>query len=379
MSVLDKLKGLLQSPTAQGIGMAAATGFNPLIGLLAAPGIKSGRERREIEMDERRERIRAARSQNNARDDLRGLLTQNTTVQGAPRSVGLLDPEGGMDAISIPSRRESVPTVNTPAGQQQLMGLLGELAPGAVAQSVLPSNRADSATIREMQALGYPLTQEGFQAFQDAKGGGTQEIEALLTRLELENAITERDQTRQERTRARQTEERGINRNLRKIGDLAELSQNLQGTFLETGLPFSEFRRGIAGGKAGLQKLIGMDAEKTEEMLADYDKLNKGLSDLIIETQDRFGGTLTNDKLALLENASANPEISPEAAAAIFADIAEIHLDQADINEYSIEDRREVEKLILDLRNFKRNKDDAGEPKIDYRYNPNTGRLEPVQ
>lgn len=377
--MLEKLKGLLQSPAVQGVGAAAAFGFNPLLGLLAAPGIKSHRERRELEMDAARERIRTSRNQNNATEALRGLLTSDTTVQGAPRSVGLLSPEGGMDAITIPSRRESVPTVNTPTGQRQLMGILGELAPGAVAQHLLPSQRSESAAIREMRELGYPMTQEGFQAYNDAKGGGAGELDALLTRLELDNAIDERNRTREERTRARQTAERSINRNLGKIGDLGELSQSLQGTFLETGLPFADARRALAGGGAAVQKLFGIDSSGAERVISDYDKLKKGLSDLIIETQDRFGGTLTNDKLALLENASANPEISPQAAASIFADIAQINLDQADIEGYAIDERRKIEQMILDMRNFAKGSGGGGKAgPVDYRFNPNTGALEPV-
>lgn len=170
-NVGHKVQGLLNNPAVQGIGAAAAFGFNPLLGLLAAPGIKNTRDRRSAENELLRQEIRARNRQEKAQGDLVGLLGSQAQA-AVPSPIGLLNPNGGMDVIGA-TRRESVPTVATPQGQQQLLGLLAQLAP-AQAISTLLAQPEPSSLDRKLSTvegrLGRPLTDEEVLKL---SGGGT--------------------------------------------------------------------------------------------------------------------------------------------------------------------------------------------------------------
>ena len=168
---VDKVQGLLSNPTVQGAALAAATGFNPLLGLLAGPGIKSARDRKTLENDVLRQSLLDAKRRSSAAQDLTGLLGERTTARmSAP--IGLMNVEGGMDMIPA-TRMGKVPTVSTPGGQQRLMGLLSQLAPEQVASSLLtptePSSLDRKLTTVEGR-LGRPLTDEEVLKL---SGGGT--------------------------------------------------------------------------------------------------------------------------------------------------------------------------------------------------------------
>lgn len=134
-NVGNKVRGLLSSPTVQGLGAAAAFGFNPLLGLLAAPGIQNSRERKTLENDVLRQSLVDAKRRSSAAQDLTGLLGEQTTAT-VPSPIGLLNMEGGVDAIPA-TRMGQVPTVSTPGGQDRLLGLLAQLAPEQVAERFL--------------------------------------------------------------------------------------------------------------------------------------------------------------------------------------------------------------------------------------------------
>lgn len=383
-------EGLLKkiAPFARGVAGAAAVGANPLLGLLAGSSLTSTRDRKQLENDRRREELRALKRRNDAQEELRGLLASNTTVQEPTRSVGLLGPEQ-TETISIPGRRESVPTASTAQGQRDMLGLLSQASPDTFAaqatQTVLGGDqqRAAPSDIRAMQILGFPLTPEGFTDFNNRKAndsdGLLREIQARMAGLELEGLEDEREQSERERRKERTEFESGINRNLGNVSKLAELNRGLTNTFLESGLPASELRRDAASTFGGLMQLAGLDPSEQKRQVAQFDELRKGLNNLIIDTTDRFGNNLTNDKLALLENASASVDISPAATASILADVAEIYLEQADFEKVPVKNRRELEALIKRERNFLGTSgggDRNSGPVRRRTFNPETGRLE---
>lgn len=120
----QKVRGLLDNPMVQGGLMAAATGFNPLIGLLAGPAIKNDRERRELELDALRDEVSGRKDRRSAQGEITGLLADTTPVIGPDRFI-----EGIGEDIAIPGRMQQVPATATPQGQERMMGLLARAAP----------------------------------------------------------------------------------------------------------------------------------------------------------------------------------------------------------------------------------------------------------
>jgi len=366
------MPGLLEKfgPTLQGIGGALAVGANPLLGLLAGPGIKASRDRRALENEALRGGVDQQRRIAEAQDQLQGLLAR--TTKQPDRQIPLERLDGPPTTTTIQGRFE--PTVSTPEGQRELLGLLGTIAPQQAATGLLSRDqRAAPADIRTMQSLGIPLTPEGFKAFNELKGDDidslTGRLDAEIKLLQLQRETAEEKERLKDEVQDKQRFANSVNRNLSNIDNLASLNRNLQGTFLETGLPLSDIRRATQAGAAGIGQLLGADTKEASKALADFDKLNKGLNDLVIETMDRFGNNLTNDKLTLLQNASANVNIAPEAIASILANVAEIYLEQADLNDVKVPNRTDFEALITRERNF------SG-PTRRLKFNIETGKVE---
>ena len=120
------ITGLLGNPVVQGVGGAAALGFNPLLGLLAVPGLQSDRERRAFANEGIRNRLLQQKRESEAMVGLRGLLADQTIVQGPGTSVPGFD-----ETINIPGRKALIPTVNLPGGNQQRASLLAQFDPTA--------------------------------------------------------------------------------------------------------------------------------------------------------------------------------------------------------------------------------------------------------
>lgn len=138
MALVDKIRGLLGNPFVQGVGGAVAFGANPLFGLLAGAGIESARDRRQAENEARRNELSRRKREEATLAEIRGILADQTTVQSPDRTVGLLDVEGGDPTLfNLPGRRQSVPTVETQVGRQQLQGLLGGFDPVGTAKGLL--------------------------------------------------------------------------------------------------------------------------------------------------------------------------------------------------------------------------------------------------
>ena len=135
-TLLQKITGLLGSPVVQGLAGAAALGANPLLGLLAVPGLQDSREQALLANQAARDDLLRRKRRVDAEQELRGLLSDQTTVQDPSTTFAL----SGLDSVqfaNIPGRRHSIPTAQTPQGQQRVLGLLGDIAPQAVAEGLL--------------------------------------------------------------------------------------------------------------------------------------------------------------------------------------------------------------------------------------------------
>lgn len=246
-----------------------------------------------------------------------------------------------------------------------------QLAPVAGAQDV---ERADPADVRAMELLGYEMTPEGFAKYNADKGAGevtiADQLGAIQTKLQIEQRQEELRREREADERA--TEERrvkrvqvrtGLRRGVEQTGELANLTEQLRGTFLEAGMPASTWRRTAASVLAGTGAALGMDTKKLEGDIATFDRLKKGLSDQLINLMS--SGDLSNQTNALLQqyqNALATTETSPPAIMAIQGNIAQTLLDEADAQGVEIFDRKKVEANIKKWHEYEQ---EQGEPVID--------------
>jgi len=343
------------APLLRGAAGAAAVGANPLFGLLAGPAIRNTTERRTLENQARRAELRRLSRQDRARSELRGLLEDNTTLQGPTTEIPLLNPDGGATPLQIPGRRASVPTINTQGGQRELMGLLAEVAPDEVARSMLatPPARSETSLVRNLRAAGIdPASQEGRDIIlQQLRGQGASEdvikqIQLQMTALQLDEMRREREEKERTRDQQRKGLERSLQTGVSDIIDMTESVRELKGTFLQPGLPGGDFRRNAAAVTGAVRGAFGGDPSELQDNIRRYDLLNKKLSGLIIDTLDRFGGTMTDAKFRTLQEASATTDISPEAIESILQDLGDIYSQQA-VDE-GIEVRRlgELRKLF---------------------------------
>lgn len=256
-------RGLLDN--SAGAGLAASAFMGPA-GLFLGPSIKRARERRELENKLLRDSIAA-------REEFTDLLGRRVEVPrgpgGAPGQLTGLwqDPATGERLPMSPSAGaagfDEMAYYQTPEGQQKVMQLMSRMSPdlaGKVAESILPgtTDRATS-TMKEMAAMGMPMTLENLRAYHEATGKGESPIEAALAAIllqqrqqELEGAQTEAEREQQEE----ETEHRNFRNNLQTSGDsLMELArvnerlmgrEGLKGYLARPGVPFGQMRRDIA-------------------------------------------------------------------------------------------------------------------------------------
>lgn len=250
-----------------------------------------------------------------------------------PQLLGQMGPDG---------------TMADPAARGEVLGLLSEVSPDTVVGGLLgemfpkrSEGRADPTEIRTMQMLGIPLTEENYARFKQMGGGAggldaLQQAQLAKILMELQTASGDRAKAADEEGKKRRTSEVTINRNLSDIEHALELVDKTEGTFLETGIPFGDARRGILSGSAAALSAFGMDKPGMQETLDAYDELGKTLNKLVVSRDNANLGTLTDAKLSLVQGAMGSTKISPQALRSILLDTAEGMLDEADIQGYKV-------------------------------------------
>lgn len=206
--------------------------------------------------------------------------------------------------------------------------------------------------VRNAQAFGIPLTPEGFAQMH---GNSAADQLALLNgklSMEQRQAQMERDaradqQAQRDAEVKRTTQADTLQRSIDQTAKVAALTERLEGSFLEAGLPASSWRRVGAGALAGLGDVVGVDTKKIRSDLDAYDTLKKNLSDQLINLMSTGDlGSRTNNILQQYQDALANTETSPGAIMAIQANIAQTLLDAADANKIEIKGRDQIEANI---------------------------------
>lgn len=320
--------------------------------------------KREAMEEKRRQRETLAR--------LPGLMQAFTTgVEPQDLGVGENTPAGSVmvDLPMSPARRAAV--------QGETMGLLSEIAPETMAKGVLGAlftpdqGREPPADIRIMKELGLPLTVAGFEQFNKLKGSGdANAFKGLLDQAQLQKLLLDMENDRKTRGDAAaekdqkfKLDERAANRNLEDLFELAQLNEDLKDTSLQAGLPASDYRRALLGVKVAASEALG-SKEQTQlrEQIGKFDRLRKGLKNIVINNKDRFGNNFTNQMQTLLEGASANPDIMPEAIDSILGQLATHITDTSEIMGYDLKNRDRAQEFV---ERMKGSKPRASAPVVD--------------
>jgi hypothetical protein len=196
--------------------------------------------------------------------------------------------------------------ITTPQGQAQAMGLLGQIAPEAMAQSVMSqmfgqqSQPRVSAELNTFAALnpelemGTPEFRESFNQWatqNDLPEAMRQQLEIQLLSEQLTKARTDREAAGETRQQAQIALRRALVQDASKLVSMFDLNQRLEGTALASGLPMPEVRRAIAGGSAAVQRLFGISSSEADELMESFDTFNKFSTDFVVGSLDRMAGT----------------------------------------------------------------------------------------
>lgn len=372
--ITRRAQGLLGNPFVQGVSGAAAFGANPLLGLLLGSELKRGRDRREVGNEIERRKLSGL-------ERLPGLLSDQTTVQDPRLETGLLNLEGGVDPLSIPGRRRSVPAASTPEGQAELLGALTDISPQTGVQGLLSSilpqtQRAAPAVVRVADELG--LTGEDRndfirKNFNPNAGAEAQQatIDLMQAQIQLLNATDDRERTIAEEGVERAEFNNSLNTTVDNLFELADVNEQLSSTGQRPG--FGAEARSAGGSAIAFgADVLGFDefagevqsnvnlAERFDTLANEIliDSLNTGNFDARTDTKFRqFSSTKPTragmgsranslaiaDKFdaALLAADANNTPISPERRAQIeqrVKSLREFQLSPASLLQMSLED-----------------------------------------
>lgn len=343
--------------------MAGETGFSGLLDKII-PFRKSDRERREINNDLMRANIEGMENRNRAATELEGLLAgtaQTALPQFTPSGVQLDAFEGTGPVPILDRNREgsTVPTIQTPEGQAQAQGLLAQLAPQQVAAGLLGSPRERTNVLEQKYTTASQIADErglvgeARNEFIDSivvpggQGDPSDDVRNRLDILRVERE--ERDAVEKERL-ARVSRKRGevsINNGIREAMRAAEQNQKLSDTALRTGQFSGLFKQGV-GLKAAGERFFGMDSSESDQLLQDFGLFEKSTANLlldIIPQLENFDGG-SNARLQSIAQSLANTEAEPGANSKILADGLQEFLNIADINDFNVRNRKEVEGYI---------------------------------
>lgn len=341
----EQIQGLLGSPAALNLGLGLLSQSGPSttpIGfgqaLAGAAQFASGREAQQLQLEAARKKLSDDKRRREAMNQLQGLFQPEMSPGPV---VGQIGPA----------------PIDTPGGQNQLMGLLGEISPqtfvqGLLAQQTQQPSRTSAAFNDFLATGGNPSDQASFLQFQQDRSGSDAQQQAELALLTAR--LTEQIRsTREETTTQAGTDnaiDQGITTGLESLRKMANLNERLTNTALETGLPLTDVRRAVAGGIQGIQQLFGQDTAVTRRLTSDFDSFKKFATDFTVESMERLSGAGTNFRLQSLIDSNANISASPETNALIIAGNIEELLQRADFRGITVPNRAELEELAKSLK-----------------------------
>lgn len=284
------IQGLLDSGMLQDLGTgllsqsgwtAAPTTFGQAMG--GAMQFANGRQADRLQLDAARQQVAQQKQRAEAMTHLQGLLQV---------------PQG-----PVPGAVPGVPRIQTPAGQSQAMGLLGQIAPEAMAQGVMaqmfqkqeaPRVSTDLATFRSLN----PQLVPGSAAERAAFSTFTQSQETLspvdqmrlneatlgVLKLQQELAGTKEDEQTEDQLRV--VHSNGMARNLLAF---RALNNALSESFLATGAFGAGARRPIAAFLNDARDAMGADSTEYRNLLAQRDELENLAAAIVTQRSEAAG------------------------------------------------------------------------------------------
>lgn len=298
-----------------------------------------------------------------------------------------------------------------PVEQGQLLPLLAQVAPGAVAQGLLgqifpPEERAETSLVRNVRALEDPtlspeqqeVIRKNLTADPQATDQLLKTVELQLRAVQLENAQREAASEAQDAATQRTKTKSALVSDLNNAVRLTELAGRLQGTQLEPGTVGIETRRAIASGLTEARNLLGVDTATAQRMISDFDEFQKLSRNFATQSTSRqFGDQATNFQLQQLQQTVPNVDITVEANRRIARGAVQTLLNAADAEGIEIPNRQRFEGFLAEpeapqveqrgpitvipqVRTQRRQAPAAPETGGGnrFRFNPATGELEPI-
>lgn len=284
-------------------------------------------------------------------------------VRYGPREEERLANEALRENLRARQRLPGVLSGEDPATQEEMLGLLGAIAPDEVAGGLLgqffpEQSRTPTPVIQAAQFAhpDDPAAQRDFVMENFRREGADDQT---MRRLEVELRMLQLDEARRQREQSQETEERArretavaVRTDIQRARRLARTNRELAGTFLGPGQVLPDLRRsGTAAFIEGMEAL-GFDQSDRRRILTLRDNFNKDAANFLIESLDRMQGTgtITNQKFEALRAGVADLGTSPQTNAAIIADGLEALLVAAEIEDVSGVDHDEIRTLIQELR-----------------------------
>jgi hypothetical protein len=219
---------------------------------------------------------------------------------------------------------------------RDLMGVLGTAAPGAVLQGVLEQQmpqqtQAAPNTIREMAALGIPQTPEGFAQYQQLKNPTnlSQELQDILTGLQIRGLQNEQDQEQREREEAGQRRVESAQSMLDLgLSTIRALEGSEDAVLAKPGSALGDTGRDLASVASDLAGMFGMTdtKERLGREVQNFDTVSKNQNLLVgsmLEQAQASGITPTRALQQLYENSTPGSDIHKEVSLGIVADLLE--------------------------------------------------------
>lgn len=321
-SILENIQKTTSKPAVRGILGAAAFGFNPLLGLLAAPGIKTLREKRALENEKMRAELALTNDQRNQ------ILNQQQAARTIGRNLGH-DPLMEQIDPRFDILNESQRQARAEDKRGQTLEAAALLSPTATGQnlsaSILPppptKPPADVALMEWIAANDPKFAalpgQEQFQIVSDAQSKGNEDLSAMVDMVRLQMLQGELEKERQEQSDAAARGTAAVSDVLYSASKLWEANNALEETFLETGSVGENFRRGIAGGITEGAELFDYPELAQEygaqiEAYDDFVKFSADLTTNLVSSLDAAGVSLDarfrQDMQKGLANITANPK-----------------------------------------------------------------------
>lgn len=327
-------------------------------------GVARARERREIENKLLRDSVAA-------REEFTDLLGRTVEVprQAPPPQAFQLyqDParqQLPMSPIAGPGGFDTVPAVQTPEGQQQVLQLLSRMSPEgamAAAESIMPGvSKRTTAAMNEMQWLGMEPTIENFQRYHEMRGGPPDPLTTLIAAQQLEATRLANEQRAREAAEAAETKrvetaqrEASLNATLRNVGDLAAGNEFLSNTILRTGWGAEQRKTGVSFVEF-VKRITGGDSSQEQLLLQTYGDFEKGTANLLNDLLPQLKGinANTDNRLAQIQKSLAAIGNEPGTNAKILSEVIYDVLDIATIGGFNVPQIETWRGLASNLRQF---------------------------